>query len=106
MSGVLPIVSVDRHLEITWNPLGWRAVVADLQCGERNKRSLGLRLTGIAFAEMLICALKRAVQTCELAGFGDQIDHDLVQWDYGRWARQDIEIANWRKTIPNHSRTA
>jgi hypothetical protein len=85
MSGVLLIVSVDRHVEITWNPFGQHAGVADLQCGKRNGRSHGLRLKGIAFAKAFTCALKRAVQTCELAGFGDpaEIDHDLVQWDYG-----------------------
>jgi hypothetical protein len=86
MSGVLPIVSVDQYGEITWNPLGQHAGVADLQCGERNARSLGLRLKGIAFAKMFTCAVKRAVRTCELAGFGDpaENDHDLVQWDYSQ----------------------
>jgi hypothetical protein len=85
MSSVLLIVSVDRHVEITWNPFGQHAGVADLQCGKRNARSHGLRLKGIAFVKAFTCALKRAVQTCELAGFGDpaEIDHDLVQWDYG-----------------------
>jgi probable phosphoglycerate mutase len=93
MSGVLPIVSVDRHVEITWNPLGQHAGVADLRCGERNAcgerntRSLGLRLKGIAFAKVFTCALKRAVQTCELTAFGDPArnDHDLVQWDYSQY---------------------
>ena len=84
MSGVLPIVSVDQYGEITWNPLGQHAGVADR--GERNARSLGLRLKGIAFAKMFTCAVKRAVRTCELAGFGDpaENDHDLVQWDYSQ----------------------
>ncbi len=67
--------------------MGQHAGVADLQCGERNARSLGPRLKGIAFAKVFTCALKRAVQTCELAGFGDpaEIDHDFVQWDYGQY---------------------
>jgi broad specificity phosphatase PhoE len=86
MSGVLPIVSVGRHEEITWNLLGPLASVADLQCGERNAPSFGLRLKGIASLKGFTGALKRAVQICELAGFGDpaEIDHDLVQWDYGQ----------------------
>jgi hypothetical protein len=85
MSGVLPIVSADRHEEITWNPLGPRAGLANLQRGERNALSLGLRLKGIAFAKMFPCTLNRIVRTCELAGFGDpaKIDHDLVQLDAG-----------------------
>jgi hypothetical protein len=78
MSGGLPIVSVDRHVEITWNPLGQHAGVADLRCGERNACgerntcSLGLRLKGIAFAKVFTCALRRAVQACELAALAIQ----------------------------------
>jgi hypothetical protein len=87
MSGVLPIVCVARHGETAWSLSGQHAGLADLQCGERNALSFGLRLKGIAFAKVFTCALKRAVRTCELAGFGDpaEIDHDLVQWDYGQY---------------------
>jgi hypothetical protein len=85
MSGVLPIVSVAQHQEITSSPLGQYTGLADLQCSERNALSLRLPLNGIGFAKEFTCALKRAVQTCELASFGNsaEIDHDLVQWDYG-----------------------
>jgi hypothetical protein len=86
MSGVLPIVCVARHCETARSLSGQHAGLADLQCGERNALPLGL-LKGIAFAKVFTCALKRAVRTCELAGFGDpaEIDHDLVQWDYGQY---------------------
>jgi broad specificity phosphatase PhoE len=92
MSGVLPIVCVVRHGEIAWSLSGQHRSVADLQCGERNARSP--RLKGIAFAKVFTCALKRAVQTCELAGFGDLagINHDLVQWDYGQYGLRTHEI--------------
>ena len=85
MSGVLPIVCVARHCETARSLSGQHAGLADLQCGERNALPLGL-LKGIAFAKVFTCALKRAVRTSELAGFGDpaEIDHDLVQWDYSQ----------------------
>ncbi len=87
MSGVLPIVSIVRHEEITWNPLGEHASAADLQCGERNACWLGPDLNGVAFTKVITCALRRLVQTSERGGLGDpaEIDHDLVQRDYGRY---------------------
>jgi len=39
----------------------------------------------LVFAKVLTSPLQRAVQTCELAGFGAlaQVDPDLVEWNYG-----------------------
>jgi broad specificity phosphatase PhoE len=42
---------------------------------------LGMHLQGTAFAKVFTSPLKRAVRTCELAGFGSaaEVDHDLVE---------------------------
>jgi probable phosphoglycerate mutase len=55
--------------------------------GERAARTLGDRLRGIAFAQVLTSPLQRASTTCALAGFGDVAvaDADLVEWDYGEY---------------------
>jgi broad specificity phosphatase PhoE len=90
MSGILPIVCLARHGETAWSLSGRHTGLTDLpltEAGERDAHSLGLRLKGIAFAKVFTSPLKRAVRTCELAGFSDEaeIDHDLVEWDYGQY---------------------
>ena len=39
----------------------------------------------MVFVKVLTSPLKRAVRTCELAGFGSvaEIDRDLLEWNYG-----------------------
>jgi probable phosphoglycerate mutase len=55
--------------------------------GEDEARRLGQRLQGLTFAAVRTSPLKRAVRTCELAGFGAaaDIDPDLVEWNYGAY---------------------
>jgi len=50
-------------------------------------RRLGERLNGSTFAKVFTSPLRRAVQTCQLAGFGAvaEIDRDLIEWDYGEY---------------------
>jgi broad specificity phosphatase PhoE len=63
--------------------------------GERNPRALGQRLRGLTFAKVLTSSLRRALQTCEPAGFGAvaEIDPDLVEWGYGQYeGRRAAEI--------------
>ena len=40
-----------------------------------------------AFRRVLCSPMRRARETCELAGFGDKavIESDLVEWDYGEY---------------------
>ena len=77
-----------RHGETAWSVTGQHTGVTDLpltERGERNAARLGERLAGLAFAKVLTSPLQRAMQTCELAGFGavDEVDRDLVEWNYG-----------------------
>ncbi len=53
--------------------------------GERNALRLGKRLNGLVFAKVFASALRRAVRTCELAGFGEvaTVDPNLVERNYG-----------------------
>jgi probable phosphoglycerate mutase len=41
----------------------------------------------MTFAKVFTSPLRRAMRTCELAGFGPvaEIDPDLVEWDYGEY---------------------
>ena len=98
MSELLSTVYLARHGETAWSLSGQHTGRTDLpltERGERNARSLGERLRGLAFAKVLTSPLRRALQTCELAGFraAAEIDPDLVEWDYGQYeGRRTAEI--------------
>jgi probable phosphoglycerate mutase len=49
----------------------------------------------MAFASVLASPLRRALRTCELAGFGAEaeIEPDLIEWNYGEYeGRRSVEI--------------
>ena len=98
MTEALPVVYLARHGETAWSVSGQHTGLTDLpltQRGERNARLLGQRLSGLAFARVLISPLQRATRTCELAGFGKvaEVDPDLVEWNYGQYeGRRTAEI--------------
>ncbi len=90
MSETFPAVYLARHGETAWTITGQHTGLTDLPLtirGESNARRLGERLKGIAFAKVFTSPLRRAVRTCELAGFGQvaELDHDLVEWNYGEY---------------------
>ncbi|MGC1321295.1 MAG: histidine phosphatase family protein [Candidatus Udaeobacter sp.] len=102
MNQGLPIVYLARHGETAWTLSGQHTGLTDLaltQRGERNARRLEERLRGLSFARVFTSPLKRAVRTCELAGFGAvaEVDRDLVEWDYGQYeGRRTAEIRKER----------
>jgi broad specificity phosphatase PhoE len=55
--------------------------------GRREAEVLGRRLVGYTFALVLTSPLRRAVDTCRLAGLDAAADvrQDLAEWDYGRY---------------------
>ena len=102
MSAVLPIVCLARHGETAWSLSGQHTGLTDLpitERGELNAQSLGRRLRSITFAKVFTSPLKRAVRTCELAGFGGEAenDRDLLEWNYGQYeGRRTREIHEQR----------
>jgi len=87
-----------RHGETAWSLSGQHTGLTDLpltERGEQNARNLGARLSGLIFTAVFTSPLRRALRTCELAGFGAtaQVDRDLVEWNYGAYeGRRSAEI--------------
>ena len=98
MSDTLPVIYLARHGETAWTISHQHTGRTDLPLtpqGEAEATRLGQRLQGLTFAAVLTSPLRRAVRTCELAGFGSaaQIDPDLVEWNYGAYeGRTSAEI--------------
>ncbi|HEV3338837.1 MAG TPA: histidine phosphatase family protein [Pirellulales bacterium] len=98
----LPVIYLARHGETAWSLSGQHTGRTDLpltERGERNARELGRRLTGLSFHLILTSPLRRAMRTCELAGFqaGSMVDQDLLEWDYGEYdGRRSADIRKQR----------
>ena len=98
MGEPLPVVYLARHGETAWSLSGQHTGLTDLpltERGEDNARRLGERLRGLSITKVLTSPLRRAVRTCELAGFGAvaEVDKDLVEWNYGQYeGRTSAEI--------------
>jgi broad specificity phosphatase PhoE len=102
MNQSLAVVYLARHGETAWSLSGQHTGLTDLpltQRGELNARKLGERLTGLTFAKVFTSPLRRAVHTCELAGFGNraEVDRGLLEWDYGNYeGRRSADITKER----------
>jgi len=85
-----------RHGETEWSLSGahtGRTNIALTPAGEESARAIGQELAGHEFALVLTSPLKRAVRTCELAGYGAeaQVDPNLSEWDYGLYEGRTTE---------------
>jgi broad specificity phosphatase PhoE len=90
MSSALPKLYLARHGDTAWTDSHQHTGRTDLplnERGEEHARELGERLRGFSFVRVFTSPLQRASRTCELAGFGAgaEVDHDLIEWDYGRF---------------------
>jgi broad specificity phosphatase PhoE len=90
MNDLLSVVYLARHGGTAWTISGQHTGLTDLPLtaqGETEAVRLRERLEGMAFAAVLTSPLRRAVQTCQLAGFGSaaEVDADLVEWNYGAY---------------------
>ena len=77
-----------RHGETEWSLSGQHTGMTDIPLTENGRtmpRLLAPILAKVTFARIFTSPLKRARETCELAGLGKraEIDHDLVEWNYG-----------------------
>jgi broad specificity phosphatase PhoE len=102
-----------RHGETEWTRTRQHTGRTDLpltQEGEAQARLVGEALRGRAFPLVLTSPLRRAWETCELAGFGAVADarDDLAEWDYGEYeGRKTADIraersdwSLWRDGVP------
>ncbi len=85
--GLHEIVLV-RHGETEWSEAKKHTSTTDLPLNERGReraRTIAPKLEGLEFALILVSPLRRARETCELAGFADraEVSDDLFEWRYG-----------------------
>jgi probable phosphoglycerate mutase len=83
-------VVVVRHGETEWSASGRHTSRTDLSLtdeGRRRAEGLADALSEWSFAIVLSSPLRRARETCEIAGFSAraEIDDDLREWDYGEY---------------------
>ena len=83
-------VFVIRHGETEWSLSGQHTSTTDIPLTENGRRAAQLMRSVLAqhrFALVLASPLRRARETCELAGLGDAVtlDDDLVEWNYGKY---------------------
>jgi broad specificity phosphatase PhoE len=95
---------IARHGATEWSKSGQHTSHTDLMLlpeGEEQARRLGAKLEGIEFSLVLCSPLRRALQTCAGAGFGDvaEVCDDLVEWDYGEY--EGLTTPQIRETNPS-----
>jgi broad specificity phosphatase PhoE len=81
---------VVRHGATEWSETGRHTSRTDLPLlpkGREDAAGLAECLDSGDFARVLCSPLRRARETCELAGFADraEIDEDLREWEYGEY---------------------
>ena len=102
-----------RHGETEWSVTKrhtGRTDIALTAMGERQAKALGRHLAGRSFALVLCSPLRRARETCWLAGYGNiaKSSDDLLEWDYGTYeGRTTSEIRTempgwsiWTGSVP------
>ncbi|MEM5451243.1 histidine phosphatase family protein [Paraburkholderia guartelaensis] len=95
-----------RHGETEWSLSGQHTGRTDIALtghGREQARSLAPSLAAQHFDAVLCSPMARAIETCQLAGLGDQmtISADLHEWDYGIY--EGLKTADIRKTEPDWS---
>jgi broad specificity phosphatase PhoE len=84
----LPNIYLMRHGETEWSVSGQHTGRADISLtpnGQKEARRLREQIQGVAFQHLFVSPLRRALQTCQSAGFGEkaEIEPDISEWDNG-----------------------
>ena len=92
-----------RHAQTEWSRSGRHTGTTDVPLtdgGRAATRLLRDRLAGRQFARVLSSPLRRAAETCRIAGCADEVEirGDLVEWDYG--AYEGRTTADIRRSEP------
>jgi len=91
-----------RHGETEWSRDGRHTGRTDIPLtaeGRRQATALAAPLIAWQFGLVLSSPLQRALETCQLAGYGTkaQLRPELMEWDYGQyegWTSQQIVAEN------------
>ncbi|MBS3905261.1 MAG: histidine phosphatase family protein [Simkania sp.] len=95
---MITLLYLIRHGETSWTLSGQHTGTTDLPLttnGELQAGNLGKLLKRYSFDSVFTSPLKRAKQTCHLAGFSEQaiVDPDLIEWNYGDYeGKTSLEI--------------
>ncbi len=105
MKNLTQRVALIRHGETAWSLNGRHTSFTDLPLTENGKEQASLlnkAFSHIKFAQVFCSPLKRARETCDLAGLSDNviIDSDLTEWNYGDFeglttVQIDKQIPDW-----------
>lgn len=103
-----------RHGETEWSAAKRHTGRTDITltpAGERQAAALGQSLAGRQFGLVLSSPLRRASETCRLAGYGHaaEVTDDLCEWDYGVYEGRTTEEIRldepgwsiWTTSVPN-----
>jgi probable phosphoglycerate mutase len=79
-----------RHGETAWSLSGQHTGITDIPLTEHGRqvaRLLRPQLANVQLTRVLTSPMRRARETCDLAGLGAQavIDRDLMEWNYGEY---------------------
>jgi len=92
-----------RHGETAWSRSGQHTSFSDVgltPAGEDEARAAAVKLADRRFAAVFTSPMRRARETCALAGFADRavVTDDLCEWNYGDY--EGLTTAQIRATNP------
>lgn len=96
-----------RHGETEWSASGRHTSSTDLALtaeGERKAQAVGRLLACKTFALVMASPMRRALETCRLAGYRPEVTPDLREWGYGAYeglTTAEIQVQNPTWTIWN-----
>ena len=98
-----PEIVLARHGETEWSRTMKHTGLTDIpltEAGRDEARGLSERLHEREFSRVLASPLARALETCELAGYGDRAEQrdELIEVNYGTY--EGLTTKTIRETVP------